>query len=247
MQRLRPVSFFKLAAKRRNPARNWQLGIVLAFIAGFVNAGGFFLVGRYTSHMTGLLSEVADMSATGNLWIAVILVGFIGCFVAGSTVTTMMVLISRRFALHAQFSLPLLVEAALLSLITGLFLTMEPQLVFVIAIFCFLMGLQNALITKASTSVVRTTHVTGMVTDLGIELGRSLMLESRLQRSASLTRVVLFFLVLVSFLFGGITGAVLISQHGAIGLVPVICLLLLLTMPAIWEDLRFLRRKSRRH
>lgn len=244
--RLRPISFFKLADKKRSPARNWQLGIVLAFVAGFVNAGGFFLVGRYTSHMTGILSEVADTAAIGHFMVSFLLLSFMACFIIGSALTTILVLICRKYALHAQFSLPLLIEAFLLSLLIAIVAVTPVGPVPIIALFCFVMGLQNALITKASTAVVRTTHVTGIVTDFGIELGRSLLSASSERRLSALTKVALFGLILISFLFGGIIGAILISKGGVNGLIPVVILLALLALPGIFGDLHSAYRRFNR-
>ncbi len=45
---------------QRTPQAELKLGSVLAFVAGAANAGGFLAVGQYTSHMTGMLSSVAD-------------------------------------------------------------------------------------------------------------------------------------------------------------------------------------------
>jgi uncharacterized membrane protein YoaK (UPF0700 family) len=45
---------------------------------------------------------------------------------------------------------------------------------FTVVLLCFIMGLQNAIVTKLSNAVIRTTHMTGIVTDLGIELGKLL-------------------------------------------------------------------------
>ena len=44
---------------------NARLGAVLAFVAGAINAGGFLAVGTYTSHMTGIISSVADHLVLG--------------------------------------------------------------------------------------------------------------------------------------------------------------------------------------
>jgi hypothetical protein len=76
----------------------------------------------------------------------------------------------------SEYALPLMLEAALI-LLFGL---MGAQLArfegltvpFTIVLLCFVMGLQNAMVTKLSGGVVRTTHLTGTVTDLGIELGK---------------------------------------------------------------------------
>jgi hypothetical protein len=64
-------------------------------------------------------------------------------------------------------------------------------------------GLQNAMMSTYSGAVIRTTHVSGMFTDLGIFLGhalRGLPVDSR--------RLRLCLLVISGFLVGGILGAV---------------------------------------
>ena len=50
-----------LASSHRTPATNRMLGFLLAFNAGAVNAGGFLVVGMYTSHMTGIVSMLAGL------------------------------------------------------------------------------------------------------------------------------------------------------------------------------------------
>jgi uncharacterized membrane protein YoaK (UPF0700 family) len=238
MQRLVPVSIFKLADRRRTPAKNWQLGLLLAFIAGYINAGGFFLVGRYTSHMTGILSAVADDAALGLALPAAALFGLIICFIAGAAFTTLLVLQARRRRLASQYSFPLLIEAFLLVtivLLSGVFSDSVALVPFIAAMLCFLMGLQNALITKASTAVVRTTHVTGLSTDLGIEIGR--WLAGRARR-ADLVRMVLYLSVFIAFLLGGICGALIIQSWAAGGLLPVAGLLLLLGVMPAMADLK---------
>jgi hypothetical protein len=57
---------------------------------------------------------------------------------------------------------------AAINLSSGLFIPLT------VLLLCFIMGLQNALITKISNAEIRTTHVTGLVTDIGIELGKLL-------------------------------------------------------------------------
>ena len=62
MRRLR-----HLTGHRRTVASNRVLGLLLAFNAGAVNAGGFLVVHLYTSHMTGFISMLADNLVLGNM------------------------------------------------------------------------------------------------------------------------------------------------------------------------------------
>jgi uncharacterized membrane protein YoaK (UPF0700 family) len=97
-------------------------------------------------------------------------------FLLGAMCCAIMVNFARRRQLTSEFALPLLLEAALI-LCFGLMGTwlahFEGLLVpFTVVLLCFIMGLQNAVVTKLSNAVIRTTHMTGIVTDLGIELGK---------------------------------------------------------------------------
>ena len=99
-----------------------------------------------------------------------------------------------------------------------------------VMLLCFIMGLQNAVISKLSESEIRTTHITGTVTDVGIELGRVLY------RNAAGTlpqdRVVASWNKL-RFL-GGVAGALRFEHLGYISTAPLAMLLVVLAVvPAI--------------
>jgi hypothetical protein len=83
---------------------------------------------------------------------------------------------ARRKAMASVYALPLLLESGLIlcfGLLGARLATYEGLLLpFTVVLLCFIMGLQNAVVTKLSGAVIRTTHMTGIVTDLGIELGK---------------------------------------------------------------------------
>ena len=168
--------FHGLTTKVRTRRANRQLGGLLAFVAGAVNAGGFLAVQRYTSHMTGIVSAIADDLVLGEVALAMAGLSSLLAFVAGAATTAVLINWARRRQLHGEYALSLMVEAGLL-LVFGL-LGAKLELfvgVFVpstVLLLCFIMGLQNAIVTKISKAEIRTTHMTGVVTDLGIELGR---------------------------------------------------------------------------
>ena len=87
-----------------------------------------------------------------------------------------MINFGRRSRLASEYALPLLLEAVLLLAFGLLGANIEQLRWFylpaTVMLLCYIMGLQNAMITKVSKSEIRTTHVTGMVTDIGIELGK---------------------------------------------------------------------------
>ena len=163
-------------ALQRTPQADLKLGTVLAFVAGAANAGGFLAVGQYTSHMTGMLSSLADNLVLGQFVLVGAGIASVLAFLLGAMSTAWLVNWGMRLQLRSAYGLPLLIEAVLL-LVFGIFgaamsLWHTVFLPVTVVLLCYIMGLQNAVITKISHATIRTTHVTGLVTDLGIELGK---------------------------------------------------------------------------
>ena len=75
----------RLAGNERTKDADRQLGLILAFTAGAINAGGFLAVQQYTSHMTGIVSAMADHVALGAYDLALGGVGALGSFIHEGT------------------------------------------------------------------------------------------------------------------------------------------------------------------
>ena len=85
----------------RTTQANVRLGAFLAFVAGATNAGGFLAVGQYTSHMSGMLSSIADNIVLGQLTLAVAAAGAILAFIGGAMTTAILVNWGLRRRLHS--------------------------------------------------------------------------------------------------------------------------------------------------
>lgn len=229
----------------RNPGADLRLGCVLAGVAGATNAGGFLAVGRYTSHMTGILSSVADNLVLAQLQLAASGIALVLAFLSGSMTTAWMVNWAQRRNMRSTFARPLLVEAGLL-LAFGLFGAAIAHFatVFVpltVLLLCFIMGLQNAVITKVSNAVIRTTHVTGLLTDLGIELGKLLYMNSaQFSRRvvANRRRLRIHALLVFSFFSGALLGAWGFKTFGYVATLPLALLLFALSWGPLCDDIR---------
>jgi uncharacterized membrane protein YoaK (UPF0700 family) len=217
----------------------------LAAIAGATNAGGFLAVGQYTSHMSGIVSSLADNSALGEFGLVLAALGSVLAFVAGAATTALMVNWGRRRGRHGVFAMPLMVEAGLL-LTFGLLggnlelhhWLFDPATV---VLLCFTMGLQNAIITKVSNAEIRTTHVTGVVTDIGIELGKMLYWNRRQdlpEVKANRDKLGLLSALLGAFFLGGVLGVEGFRRLGFATTVPLAVLLVVLAVVPVWDDLR---------
>jgi uncharacterized membrane protein YoaK (UPF0700 family) len=229
----------------RSAQTDLWLGCALAGIAGATNAGGFLAVGQYTSHMTGILSAIADNLILGKIQLALAGLAFVLAFVSGSMTTAWMVNWSLRRQLRSAFARPLLVEAGLLlifgvfgaaiNFFAGLFVPLT------VLVLCFIMGLQNAVITKASNAVIRTTHVTGLLTDLGIELGKMFYYNyapAPRKVVANHSKLRIHGFLVASFFVGALTGAYGFKAYGYISTLPLALLLMVLVWGPISDDFR---------
>lgn len=236
-----------LTGLHRTRATNRVLGLLLAFIAGAVNAGGFLVLARYTSHMTGFTSQVADSLVTGDMQVLLGALGAILAFLAGAATAAIQINWGRQFGLRHLYALPLLLEAALM-LPFGLMgaLTLGWSTPFAVPLtvllLSFIMGVQNAVASKVSGGKIRTTHMTGNFTDLGIELGKALY-WNRFRTEANrvrpnLDRVRLFGGLIAAFVLGGVAGAAGFKHVGFVCVLPLAALLLWLSLPAYLDDLR---------
>jgi len=237
----------RLMGKQRNIQANRQLALYLAFVAGATNAGGYLAVNQYTSHMSGIVSAGADQLALGDLTLVLAALGSLLSFVTGAACSAIMINWARRAGLQSQYACPLVVEAGLLMCFgliggnldrhMGLFVSATVMLL------CFIMGLQNAMITKLSKAEIRTTHVTGIVTDIGIELGKLCYWNSPRRHlgeapvRADLPRLKLLASLLGMFFSGGVIGALGFKYLGFISTLPLAALLLTLAIVPIADDL----------
>ena len=219
-----------------------HLARYLAFIAGTSNAGGFLAVHQYTSHMSGAVSAMAGDLVLGRvslLWSGLLAVF---SFFAGSVLTTLLIRWARRRNLRSEYALPLFCEAIMFAvLVFAATFFRRPDVTVTVAFLCFAMGLQNAMITKLSGSIIRTTHITGMITDIGIACGRLLVFAMGyrdVEVSTDLRALRLLGSLVVLFFLGGLCGAAGFLRLGYLWMAPLSAALFLLAVVPVIDDLR---------
>ena len=211
------------------------------------------LVSMYTSHMTGFVSMLADNLVLGNIKLVLGALGALLAFTAGAATTAVLVNWSRHNWLRSEVALPLLLEAALLLVFGLMGATLTRQTPFAVPltllVLAFTMGLQNALVSKISSSQIRTTHMSGVITDLGIELGKMFYwnstctpLESRVR--ANRIKLRLYGTLLGMFVTGGLVGALGFKYVGFVWVVPLALGLLAISLPPLYADWRRQQRRK---
>lgn len=243
----------RLTGKVRTYSANAELACFLSFVAGAINAGGFLAVHQYTSHMSGIVSEMADMVALGDFSLVLWALGALMAFMAGSATTEIIINFTRHRYLQSEYALPIFIEAGALiffGLLDGIhwhFSWLWTSLT--VATLCYIMGLQNAIITDISQYALRSTHITGTVTDIGMELGKAFYWNRASRKDPSIQPVQankkkfkLLVWVLVLFFLGGITGAYGFKTFGFMFTCAIAGILVYLASGPMIEDFKSLWR-----
>jgi uncharacterized membrane protein YoaK (UPF0700 family) len=242
-----PITYaHQLISRERNQTSNRHLGALLAFVAGAVNAGGFVMLGHFSSHITGAVSRIGMHATDGDFTMLQISLGLLLSFLFGSTCASLLISWGRQRHLHGQYAAALVVEAALLASF-GLFGgTLENNVWLLVPVPALMlslaMGLQNALITKASNAEIRTSHLTGIITDIGIELGKLLYRNHPSVNApgivASRPKLRILTMLSLMFLSGSLCGGLGFRSFGYQAALPLAGVLGLLALAPMADDLR---------
>ena len=191
---------------------------VMSFQAGALNIGGYVTCQRFVSHVTGFATFFGYDATHGRYHQAAGMLLVPLFFVMGTMLSAQLVDIRLKLFKKPKFYIPFGVIFLLIFLVYGLgsmgffgsfggdMDTWQGYLL--LAILCFTCGLQNGTTTSVSRSVIRTTHMTGVTTDLGIGFVRILN-RKRLGDYAAqeLTPNFARIVILVSFVTGSWAGA----------------------------------------
>jgi len=210
----------------------------LSVCAGTVNAISFRSLGSLVSHTTGSTTKIGlfiQGSSQGHAgeeyWDAAHCFLLVLSFIIGASICGVLVMKNELNFGKSLYGVALLANSALLIIAT----VIQPYTklsVYMIAAAC---GLQNGVCTVHWGAVVRTTHVTGLATDLGLAIGRLLAIRTkfcynrfnnktshlvrvnavdRAEAQVDLQKMVIFVTLWCSYLTGSLAGAFLSSHFG---------------------------------
>ena len=206
---------FSHIGKTRTPKHNLGIASLLSFVAGLVNVVGFFSVQKLTTNVTGhfafFIDEVFKLNFENALHFAL----FVMFFCLGAFAANFMVETYSRIRETQTYILPIISEAVILAVIayTGNYLIQSSPDTIVYSLL-FAMGMQNSLVTSISKSIVRTTHLTGLFTDMGIELSQLFFFKDQFHKRRLVKSIKLRLTIIFMFFFGGLSGGVLFEHFG---------------------------------
>jgi uncharacterized membrane protein YoaK (UPF0700 family) len=216
-----------------------HLAFTLAAVAGGLNAAAFHAVGFFSANMTGNVSSASNLLAMGQWghgagYLAVVLT-----FMGGAMISTLTIDAGLRRGVTTIYARVILAEAAMLVMLSAarMMLPADNGVLLLILGLSFLMGLQNAIVTHISEARVRTTHVSGMATDIGIEVARWIAIArghaDTAQNTEVRSRLQLHLGTVASFLAGGIAGVLIYRFLGDPGFAIAALPLAMVALPAL--------------
>ncbi|MGX5720821.1 YoaK family protein [Shinella zoogloeoides] len=221
---------------KRTPATDLMLASILAFVAGGVNSAGYFGYRYFSANMTGNVSMASDLFAVSQSDLALGFLTIVAMFIFGAFIASILIEFGKRQQRSNIYALTLIIEAAFL-IFVGLVISLStrpPHGVLVVGLLSLTMGLQNAASTRISGSRVRTTHVSGIATDIGVGIAMLLGGNSSTEKLAIVLRLKLHFATIVFFALGGVLGVLGCQHLGGLSFCA-------LAMPLILLSLRYLR------
>ena len=203
---------FRHQGRSRTLKHNLRIATILSFVAGIVNVVGFLAFKQLTTNVTGHFAVFIADVAGFEFWKGAIFFFYIFSFLFGSFLSSFLIEKYRENQRLNVFVLPTIIEVLILLLvgISSNFHEFDyPDLI--VCLLLFAMGLQNSFVTKISNAVVRTTHLTGLFTDLGIDISYLFFKKFDCQREKIIDRIKLRTYIISFFFLGGCTGVFLYS------------------------------------
>jgi len=237
---------FRHQGKSRTLKHNLQIATVLSLAAGIINVTGFLSFKQLTTNVTGHFALFIYDLANFKFWKGTIYFLYIFSFLLGSFASSFLI---EKYRVNKQlnvFVIPTVIESLILisiAVISNFVEITYPN--FIVFAMLFAMGLQNSFVTKISNAVVRTTHLTGLFTDLGIDLSHLLFPESHPDRDKLKENIKLRIYIISSFFIGGLIGGFVYSElHLKLNTLILAALILLSSL--FYDDFRYQLIKTKR-
>jgi uncharacterized membrane protein YoaK (UPF0700 family) len=203
---------FRHKDKNRTFIHNLRLATLLSLVAGIVNITGVLAVKTLTTNVTGHFAFFAEEMMKNDYAAAITFFVFTIFFLIGAFTSNFLAELVSKKQPQLSHVIPISLEMIVL-ISVGFFgsnadlSTMDGKLTAFFMLFA--MGIQNSLVTKISQSTVRTTHLTGLFTDLGIELSQLFFYKRADEVKKLKTNIYLKLSIITFFFIGCFTGGII--------------------------------------
>ncbi|CAM4253393.1 YoaK family protein [Zobellia roscoffensis] len=237
---------FRHQGKSRTLLHNLRIASILSFVAGTVNVTGFLAFQSLTTNVTGHFALFIYDVASFNFWKGTVYFLYLFSFLFGSFTSSFLIEKFKENKKLNVFILPTLIESCILLSIAGYSnISKIESAAAIVCLLLFAMGLQNSFVTKISNAVVRTTHLTGLFTDLGIDLSQLFFPKMHRNRTKLKSNIKLRIYIISFFFAGGMVGGFFYSELN-LKLNTLILSALVLIASLFYDDLRYNLIKTKR-
>lgn len=203
--------------EKRRPQHDLWLGGTTAAVAGFVNVCSVIAFFAFASNVTGHVAILTEEMVKGHWHQFSVVLVWIFLFITGAFVANLSVgMLGLRYPRFSR-AVPLVLEILLLAGVGYYgehhYQETLTETEYLVGVLLLTMGLQNSMVATVSKGIVKTTHLTGLSTELGMEL--SMMLQGRHRDDLDLRfKLKLHLLIFASYCLGGVLGGALFVTVG---------------------------------
>ena len=205
---------FRHKGKNRTFIHNLRLATLLSFVAGVVNITGVMSVKTLTTNITGHFAYFAEEIMRKDFAAAITFFVFTLIFLLGAFTSNFISEYVAKSNSNFSHIIPIALEILILAIVASFESPMSLDNLegkFLASAMLFAMGIQNSLVTKISQSTVRTTHLTGLFTDLGIELSQLFFYKKPEETKKLKTNIYLRISIISFFFIGCVLGGFIYS------------------------------------
>lgn len=217
--------------------------LLMSFQAGYVNVGGFVIFGNFVSHVTGTTSQIGMGVASINFEQLITFVGLLVTFILGSAFAGHFLGRKMEENKEPEFIIVTFVKAVLFGFVllisehyfTDMSMEVKLTLVYLLSLAC---GMQNATCAIATNGFLKPTHMTGLSTDIGINLTKVFAYKKTDEKKYrdEINKNRLRFKILGSFIAGGVIAGLIFAHNGHYGfLFPFVSSFLMLMVSILSE------------
>ncbi|MBB5395877.1 YoaK family protein [Mucilaginibacter sp. AK015] len=236
----------------RTLKENLLLASSTAAVAGITNVVGMVAFLAFTSNITGHVANLARHIVEQNFAQIIIFLVWLFMFFAGAFVSSFIIRSYEERSYYRAHSAPVIIEIIILLFVAiyghNFYEETQTEREIVIAAILFSMGLQNSMVSIVSGGLIKSTHLTGLFTDLGGDI--SDWYHPRSTKAEGTKNKIYIRLTVLGFYFlGGIIGGYFFNlyEFAIFYFIPLILLTILyydLSTVARHKLMRFFSRKN---
>ncbi|MCJ8211714.1 DUF1275 domain-containing protein [Mucilaginibacter sp. RS28] len=204
------------AKNDRSLRENLMLASSTAFVSGGINVASIIAFLAFTTNVTGHVAKLAHHVVEQNirelvLFVVWLLLFFLGAFTANFIIRSL-----ERKSLYRAHTTPVFIEVVLLVLIAiygdNFYNDSQTEREILIGTLLFTMGLQNSMVSTVSGGLVKTSHLTGLFTDLGGEVSEYFH-PNVSGKDVTKNKIYIRLTILTFYITGGVIGGYFFNRY----------------------------------